>query len=110
MAAANGGAGNHRCMGYPPGVGIRLDHSQWPLIVTTTPRKVSAEEMHAFLEEYERVIAGHEGPYVDVLDLRDNEGLTPKMRQQLTDSVEAIEGRTGRRCKGSAMVFSETEK
>ena len=85
---------------------IQLDDSRWPVIIITPPaHRVSDQDFANYLAHHRAVIQRHDSPYVIVVDLRENTGISPTQRQMLTDKMEADEVGESHAPVGCALVF-----
>ena len=85
---------------------IQLDTAQWPVVVITPPgRPVADDELQAFLDQFAQTVVDKRMPYVLLLNLLGNGGLSPKQRQILMKASDRHENR----CRlGIGLVFQSS--
>lgn len=87
---------------------IKLSFAHWPVVLTTAPPgTVSDAEMLSYLERFRAEIARRRAPFISVLDLRANSGITPAQRKMITEGMTADNANTAF-CKAFGMVFSSS--
>ena len=66
---------------------VKLDTTEWPLLVLTTPGKVDDENLGDFLKDFLDYIAYKKDRYSMVMDVSQTSGMTPKQRKILNSSI-----------------------
>jgi len=82
-----------------------LSASAWPTVVYTAPVTVEDASFQAVLDAMAKLRALEE-PLAMILDLRNNNGITPVQRRMITSSMAEREGQSVRLLRGLALVFN----
>ncbi len=86
--------------------GVRIDQSQWPLLIVITPGKMTDEGLEDFLDSYSDIIKSQGERYALVLDVSNTQKLNPIQRKKLVNMMETNREFNKEHCAGCAMVFS----
>ena len=82
---------------------IRIDDSNWPIMIVTPPLRVSDQQMQDFLVRHRALEHERNEDYVLVLDLRGTGKLTGEQREMMTEGMAKTEDDTP--CRALAMIF-----
>lgn len=84
-----------------------LDFSRWPVVIVRAPSgPVSDAEIARAFEELHSTLARTSGPYVNVMDLTEAQGLDSRQRREQAVLINNVHDRHPGRCVGTGLVFT----
>ncbi|MCP4198673.1 MAG: hypothetical protein GY762_16120 [Proteobacteria bacterium] len=86
--------------------GIRLDISQWPVVIISPASSVMDQSIQDFMDNYFELIKGKKERYASIIDLSQRTNMTKSQRKILIDGMNKYGKFTRQYRAGTAVVFS----
>ncbi len=85
--------------------GIRLDISQWPVVIISPSSNVTNQSIQEFMDRYFAFIEDKSERYASVMDLTHRTNMTKSQRKILIEGMNKRRKFTGKYSAGTAVVF-----
>jgi hypothetical protein len=86
--------------------GIRLDMSQWPVVIISPTSYDTDQSVQDFMDDYFKLIEGKKERYASIMDLSQRTNMTKSQRKILIDGMNTHKEFTRQYSAGTAVVFS----
>ncbi len=86
--------------------GIRLDVSQWPILIIVPGDNVTEQSIVEFIRDYFNFVKMKAEPYAVIMDLRHQSNMTSKQRRQITAMMKEQEEFLEKYNTGTALVYT----